>query len=193
MNLEEIKKAIMEDPENEEFTKRGIKPLYTAFSESKVALIGQAPGRVAEENGVVWLDKSGDRLREWLGVTKEEFYDSKVFSILPMDFYFLGKGESGDLPPRKDFASKWHPLILENMKELELIVLIGSYATKYYLKEKSGFKLTDVVMHYEDYLPKYFPIIHPSPRNQIWIVEHTWFIKEVVPALQEKIKKITGF
>lgn len=190
MTLEEIRQEIMNAPENQQYTQEGWQPVYTAYKDAKILIIGQAPGRKAQESGIVWDDESGVRLRNWLDVSKEEFYDSHMFAVLPMDFYFQGVGKSGDLPPRKDFAEKWHPKLIEAMPNIQLTLLVGSYAVKYYLNEKSGFKLTDVVENFEYYLPKYFPLIHPSPRNQIWMVEHPWFKADVIPVLQKMVKKI---
>ena len=107
-----------------------------------------------------------------------------------MDFYFPGTGKSGDLPPRKDFADKWHPRLLELMPDLKLTLLVGSYATKRYLKLKSSASLTQVVKDYHDYLPEFFPLVHPSPRNQIWMKKNPWFDQTVIPDLQELVAQI---
>lgn len=104
-----------------------------------------------------------------------------------MDFYYPGKAKSGDKPPRGSIAKKWHPKLIASMPNLQLIVLIGSYAQKYYLHLARTEKITDVVKNYKSYLPKYFPIIHPSPRNNIWLNRNPWFEKEVVPRLQAKV------
>ena len=164
-----IAEEIRRDPENASFTKRGIDPLFFAGPECRIMIVGQAPGRVAEESGIVWNDRSGDRLRDWMGIDRDTFYNSGKLAIVPMDFYFPGTGKSGDLPPRKDFADKWHPRMLELMPDLKLTILVGSYATKRYLKLKSSASLTQVVKDYHDYLPDFFPRVHPSPRNQIWM------------------------
>ena len=145
--LEDITKAIMADPENKEFTEQGIKPLFAAPRNARINIVGQAPGLKTQEAGLYWKDKSGDRLREWLGVDEETFYHSGYFAVLPMDFYFPGHGKSGDLPPRKDFADKWHQPILELLPDIELTILIGQYAQKYYLHQKGNIKLTEIVQH----------------------------------------------
>ena len=123
-----IAEEIRNDPENASFTKRGIDPLFFAGPDCRIMIVGQAPGRVAEESGIVWNDRSGDRLREWMGIDRDTFYNSGKLAIVPMDFYFPGTGKSGDLPPRKDFADKWHPRLLELMPDLKLTILVGSYA-----------------------------------------------------------------
>ena len=132
-NIQKIFDAIVADKENEYFTKAGIKPLFSAPDNAKVMIVGQAPGIKAQEAGKYWCDRSGDRLREWMGVDEKTFYESDVFAIIPMDFYYPGKGKSGDLPPRKGFAAKWHPKILKELTNIDLIILIGQYAQKYYL------------------------------------------------------------
>ena len=185
-----IAEEIRKDPENASFTKRGIDPLFFAGPDCRIMIVGQAPGRVAEESGIVWNDRSGDRLRDWMGIDRDTFYNSGKLAIVPMDFYFPGTGKSGDLPPRKDFADKWHPRLLELMPDLKLTILVGSYATKRYLKLKSSASLTQVVKDYRDYLPEFFPLVHPSPRNQIWMKKNPWFDQTVIPDLQELVAQI---
>lgn len=184
---ETIKEAIMNDPEKASFTQQNIEPLFSAPEHAKIAVIGQAPGIKAQNSGKYWNDQSGIRLREWMGVTNAQFYESDLFAILPMDFYYPGKGKSGDLPPRKDFGPKWHPLILKELPNIELIILVGTYAQNYYLKETKYRTLTETVAHYERYLPTYFPIVHPSPLNGRWLKNNPWFVEKVVPALQKRI------
>ena len=123
--LSQIKNAIMADPQNRTFTERGIEPLFAAPTSARINIVGQAPGVKAEQTRLYWNDKSGDRLREWLGVDRETFYHSDLFAVIPMDFYYPGKGKSGDLPPRKGFAEKWHPKILADLPNIELTILIG--------------------------------------------------------------------
>ena len=185
-----IAEEIRKDPENASFTKRGIDPLFFAGADCRIMIVGQAPGRVAEESGIVWNDRSGDRLREWMGIDRDTFYNSGKLAIVPMDFYFPGTGKSGDLPPRKDFADKWHPRLLELMPDLKRTILVGSYATKRYLKLKSSASLTQVVKDYRDYLPEFFPLVHPSPRNQIWMKKNPWFDQTVIPDLQKLVAQI---
>ncbi|HFR3774327.1 TPA: uracil-DNA glycosylase family protein [Streptococcus suis] len=189
MELVEIEKAIMKDAANQAFTNKGIAPLFQAPSTAKILIIGQAPGLKTQEKGRLFDDASGDNLRQWLGVDRQTFYKSGQFAILPMDFYYPGKGKSGDLPPRKDFAPKWHQLILDQLPKLELTLLVGNYAQTYYL-EKSQRNLTERVKHADDYLPTYFPLPHPSPRNNIWQAKNPWFQAEIIPQLQKIIAKI---
>ena len=190
--MEAIKEAIMADPMNKNYTDQGIPPLFAAPKTARINIIGQAPGLKTQEAGLYWKDKSGDRLREWLGVNEDFFYNSGMFAVLPMDFYYPGKGKSGDLPPRKGFASKWHPEILKDLPDIQLTLLIGQYANDAYLNLPKKVKLTDIVENYQAYLPDYFPLVHPSPRNQIWMAKHPWFEETVVPDLQKRVQEIIG-
>lgn len=189
-SLEEITKAIMADSQNKVFTEKNIEPLFAAPKTARINIVGQAPGIKAQESRLYWNDKSGDRLREWMGVDYDTFYHSGYFAVIPMDFYYPGKGKSGDLPPRKGFAQKWHQPILDLLPDIQLTILIGNYAQKYYLHQKSSVKLTNTVAHYKKYLPDYFPLVHPSPRNQIWMSKHPWFEAQVVPDLKKIIQQI---
>lgn len=187
--LTQIKNAIMADPQNQPFTERGIEPLFAAPTGAKINIVGQAPGVKAEQTRLYWNDKSGDRLREWLGVDREIFYHSDLFAVIPMDFYYPGKGKSGDLPPRKGFAEKWHPRILADLPNIELTILIGQYAQKYYLPENT-LNVTETVKNYIKFLPHFLPLVHPSPRNQLWLAKNPWFEQEVVPRLQQRVQEI---
>ena len=189
MTLAKIKEAIINDPDNAAFGKKGWEPVYTAHKSAKILIIGQAPGRIAQESGIPWSDLSGDNLRSWLRVSKEEFYDEKLFALIPMDFYFPGSKERGDVPPRKGFAEKWHPLILKNMPNIQLTILIGQYSQELYLGTKRKKTLTETVRSYNEYLPQYLPLVHPSPRNNIWQKKNPWFKSELIPKLHKIVKK----
>lgn len=182
--IDVIYEEIMADPLNADFTKRGIPPLFKAPEEATMAIIGQAPGRKAEETRLFWNDPSGDRLREWMGLSREVFYNSNRIAQLPMDFYYPGKAKTGDVPPRKEFAAKWHPQIIEQLPNLKTILLVGSYSQKEYLGKRRHRNLTETVRHYQDYLPEFFPLVHPSPLNQRWLKINPWFEEEVVPELR---------
>ncbi|MDN6035307.1 MAG: uracil-DNA glycosylase family protein [Lactococcus lactis] len=188
--FKEIFEAIKADPQNKKYTKDGIEPLYSVHKEAKICIIGQAPGIRAQESRLFWNDPSGDRLRDWLGIDRTTFYESNKISILPLDFYFPGKGKSGDLPPRAGFAQKWHKELLEEMPEIELFILVGSYAIKYYLNLKSSAKTTEVIHDFEAYLPKYFPLVHPSPRNNMWLAKNPWFEPELLPELKKRVAQL---
>ena len=187
--LDEITSSIIADPQNKDFTDRGIFPLFSAPKTARINIVGQAPGLKAEQTRLYWNDKSGDRLREWLGVDYDYFYNSGMFAVLPMDFYYPGKGKSGDLPPRSGFAEKWHSQILENLPNIQLTLLIGQYAQKFYLSDNKN-NVTETVKNYQKFLPHFIPLVHPSPRNQFWIERNPWFGEKVIPDLQKLVKRI---
>lgn len=188
MLFEEIKNEIMSDPMNESYTKRGIPPLFKASEEARIVIVGQAPGRKAEETNLFWNDLSGDRLREWMGISREVFYSTNRIAQLPMDFYYPGKAKSGDAPPRKGFAKKWHPLILKEMPNVKTIILIGNYAQEYYLNKRREENLTETVRNFKKYLPEFFPLVHPSPLNLGWLKKNPWFETDVLPILKEIVR-----
>ena len=188
-NLDEITSSIIADPQTKDFTQRGIFPLFSAPKTARINIVGQAPGLKAEQTRLYWNDKSGDRLRDWLGVDYDYFYNSGIFAVLPMDFYYPGKGKSGDLPPRSGFAEKWHPQILENLPNIQLTLLIGQYAQKFYLSDNKN-NVTETVKNYQKFLPHFIPLVHPSPRNQFWIERNPWFGEKVIPDLQKLVKRI---
>lgn len=190
MSLKAIQQAIIDDPDNEWARKLGYMPVYTASTASKIILVGQAPGRKAQDSMTPWNDMSGDRLRAWLRVSREEFYDTKNFALIPMDFYYPGKGAHGDLPPRKHFAPKWHPLLLAEMRNVSLILPIGWYAQKYYLGTRVKQNLTHTVAAYTEFLPDFLPLVHPSPLNFRWRSQNPWFEKEVVPVASNLVRSI---
>ena len=189
-SFEQLKQEIMADSDNKKYTDEGIEPLFSTPKTAKILIIGQAPGIKAQESKIFFNDKSGIKLREWMGIDDEIFYKSGLIGVVPMDFYYPGKGKSGDLPPRKDFAKKWHAKVLELMPNLELIVLVGKYAQDYYLGNDKKQNLTETVYNYKQYLPRYFPIVHPSPLNFHWHNKNPWFIEEVAPELQKRVKEI---
>ena len=160
------------------------KPVVQAHTDSKIIIIGQAPGLKVQNSGIPWDDQSGNELRRWLNVTKEQFYNPELFALIPMGFCYPGKGKSGDLPPRPECAPLWHKKLLEAITNPQLILLIGQYAQKYYLGNKLKSTLTDTVKAYSEFLPHYLPLVHPSPRNKIWQKKNPWFEQEIVPQLQ---------
>jgi uracil-DNA glycosylase len=174
-------------PSNAWARERGYRPVWAGSPSARIAIIGQAPGRSAQESGIPWDDASGVRLRRWLGVRDDEFYDPALFAIVPMDFYFPGKGTSGDLPPRQDFAPRWHARILAGMPDITLRVLVGAYAQRFYLAGRAKANLTQTVRSYREYLPAEFPLVHPSPLNFRWHATNPWFTAEVVPELARQV------
>ena len=170
----------------------GPRPVLSADVDSKIVIIGQAPGTKVHASGVPWDDASGKQLRKWLGVTNEDFYDPKKFAIVPMGFCYPGKGKSGDLPPRPECAPQWHQSLFDNMPNVELVILIGMYAQNYYLKKRAKKTLTETVRNYKEYITNYLVLPHPSPRNRFWLTKNPWFEENVVPEMQQKIITLLG-
>lgn len=165
----------------------GPRPIVSAHPESKIAIIGQAPGSKVHQTGVPWDDPSGKQLRKWLGVTDEQFYDERLLALIPMGFCYPGRGKSGDLPPRPECAPLWHQSLLDQMPKLKLTILIGQYAQVRYLGDAMEKNLTETVKNYKSYLPKYMVLPHPSPRNRFWLSKNPWFEEEVIPQLQKAV------
>ena len=166
------------------------RPIYQFHSNAKIIIIAQAPGQIAHDKGIPFDDLSGDNLRSWLGVTKAQFYNPELFAIMPMGFCFPGKGKSGDLPPRKECAPQWHNKIIAQLDHLELIILVGKYAQDYYLKDNPYKNLTKTVINYHEFLPRFFPLVHPSPLNFRWHGKNKWFKEEIIPVLQNTVANI---
>jgi len=168
----------------------GPKPILAGNAKSKIAIVSQAPGRIAHESGIPFMDPSGKNLRNWLGVDQDTFYNEDYFAIAPMGFCYPGKGKGGDLPPRFECAPTWHPQLFEMLKGLEIKLLIGQYSQKAYLGKERKRTLTDTVKSFAEYLPEYFPLPHPSPRNGIWMRNNPWFEEDVIQALRQKVKQL---
>ena len=163
------------------------RPILRAGSTARVLLVGQAPGRKVHATGIPWNDPSGDRLRQWMNLPREEFYDEARIAIIPMGFCYPGTGAHGDLPPRPECAPLWHPRLRAALPHIGLTLLIGSYAQAHYLGPRARKSLADTVQAWREYLPEFLPLPHPSPRNQRWFKAHPWFEAEVVPELQRRV------
>lgn len=187
--FDKIIKKLKEDSRNKSYTERSIPPIFQVSPKAQILIIGQAPGKKVEESLIPFNDKSGEKLVQWMGIDRDTFYSEKI-AILPMDFYYPGKGKTGDLPPRSFIAKEYHKDILDLMPDIKLTVLIGSYSMKYYLGKGMKENLTETVRSYKEYLPKYFPIVHPSPLNFRWQKANPWFEGEVVPVLRDVVVKI---
>lgn len=157
--------------------------------DARVLIAGQAPGRRVHESGVPFDDASGERLREWMGVTREVFYDPKHVAILPMGFCYPGSKKSGDLPPRPECAPAWRGRLLARLRSLEITLVIGQYAQAYHLAERHA-SLTDAVKSWRTYWPAVVPMPHPSPRNRLWIRRNPWFEAELLPSLRARLTKV---
>lgn len=167
----------------------GARPVLQAHPNARILIAGQAPGRKVHASGVPFDDASGDRLRNWLGVTRDEFYDPQKIAILPMGFCFPGTGKSGDLPPRPECAPAWRKQLLEQLRKVELTIVLGQYAQKYHIGEAS-ISLTELVRSWRSYWPELIPLPHPSPRNNIWLKRNPWFEEEVLPALNSRVAEV---
>ncbi|HSN73148.1 MAG TPA: uracil-DNA glycosylase family protein [Steroidobacteraceae bacterium] len=168
----------------------GPRPVLRAAPEARVLIVGQAPGTRVHATGIPWNDPSGDRLREWLAVDRGTFYDPSRFAIVPTGLCYPGKGRSGDLPPRPECAPTWHPRLRELLPGIELTVLVGQYAQAYYLGKRCKPTLTETVRAWREYLPRYLPTPHPSPRNIGWLKRNPWFTAEILPALREQVRAL---
>ncbi|WP_232305518.1 uracil-DNA glycosylase family protein [Gilvimarinus polysaccharolyticus] len=165
------------------------KPILQVDSNAKILIAAQAPGLLAHDAGRPFDDPSGDRLRRWLGVSPQQFYDPTLFALLPMGFCYPGTRVGGDLPPRPECAPKWRQEVLEYLEQIELTLIIGQYAQAYHLP--NGKKtLTERVQNWRNHLPQQLPLPHPSGRNNRWLAKNLWFEKEVVPALQHRVQEV---
>jgi uracil-DNA glycosylase len=169
----------------------GPRPILRAQTSSRLLIIGQAPGTKVHESGVPWQDASGERLREWLGISVEQFYDESVVAIIPMGFCYPGRdAKGGDLPPRPECAPLWHPRLLSHLLDIELTLLIGGYAQKRALGAQAKNTVTATVENWRDYLPNYFALPHPSWRTLHWEKKNPWFTGELLPALRDRVAQI---
>lgn len=167
----------------------GPRPVVQVHSAARILIAGQAPGRKVHATGIPFNDASGDRLRAWLGISREVFYDPEQVAILPMGFCFPGTGRSGDLPPRPECAPTWRAKLLAQMTNRQLTVVIGQYAQAYHLPD-AGASLTGVVQAWRKFWPDTIPLPHPSPRNNLWLKRNPWFENEVLPALRARVAGI---
>ncbi|MFO1517849.1 MAG: uracil-DNA glycosylase family protein [Lysobacterales bacterium] len=170
----------------------GPRPVLRSRASARLLIVGQAPGTRVHASGIPWNDPSGERLRAWLGIDRDAFYDEARVAIVPMGFCYPGKGRSGDLPPRAECAQTWHPQLLPQLPRIELTLLIGQYAQRYFLGTARGDDLTATVRAYRDYLPRCLPLPHPSPRNIGWFRRNPWFESEVLPTLRRRVQALLG-
>ncbi len=168
----------------------GPRPVLRASPSARLLIVGQAPGTRVHASGIPWDDASGERLRDWLQLDRDTFYDERRIAIVPMGLCYPGRGKSGDLPPRPECAATWHPRLLPLLTEVECVLLVGQYAQRYLLGERCGTTLTDTVRRWRDYAPRYLPLPHPSPRNQLWLRRNPWFADDVLPALRNTVSNL---
>src|SRR6185437_15008925 len=168
----------------------GPRPVVRGLPSARLLITSQAPGTKVHETGLSFNDRSGDRLRDWLGVDHDTFYDERRIAILPMGLCYPGRYErGGDLPPRPECAPLWHERVLALLPKLELILLVGSYAIDHYLAERAKPRMADTVASWRDYLPRYFPLPHPSWRTVVFERKNPWFEEDVLPALRQRVRK----
>lgn len=166
----------------------GPKPVIRASHTARLLIVGQAPGTRVHASGLSWNDPSGDRLRDWMAIDRDIFYDEARIAVLPMGFCYPGKGARGDLPPRPECAALWRAPLHAALPQIEFTLLIGQYAQRYYLGKRKKATLADTVHAWREYLPHYLPLPHPSPRNILWFRRNPWFEREVVPALRAQVQ-----
>lgn len=167
------------------------RPILTGTEQARIRIIGQAPGTRVQKSGTPFTDPSGDRLREWLGVSQEEFYDETLIAITPMGFCFPGLTEKGsDKPPRKECAPLWQDRCSQSLTQVELTLLIGQYAQKHYLKDARGRSLTETVLQWREHWPDFVAMPHPSWRNNAWLKKNPWFERDVLPKVKSRIRSI---
>jgi uracil-DNA glycosylase len=167
----------------------GPRPVVQVHPLARILIAGQAPGRKVHETGVPFNDASGDRLRTWMGISREVFYDAKQIAILPMGFCFPGTGKSGDLPPRSECAPAWRAALLSHLRNLQLTLVIGQYAQAYHLPNE-GASVTEVVQAWRKNWPHTVPLPHPSPRNNLWLKRNAWFEEELIPVLRSRVSEV---
>jgi uracil-DNA glycosylase len=168
----------------------GARPVVHAAASARLLIVGQAPGRKVHETGVPWNDASGERLRAWMQTENSIFYDESKVAIIPMGFCYPGAAiNGGDNPPRPECAPLWHDRLIKQLPNLELTLLVGQYAQRYYLGRTAKRSMTETVDAFAEYGPRYFPLPHPSWRTTIWIKKNSWFEEKVLPRLREAVQK----
>jgi len=167
----------------------GPNPVLQCSASAKILIAGQAPGSRVHASGVPFDDASGERLRDWMGISRQVFYDAGRIAILPMGFCYPGSGKSGDLPPRPECAAQWRAALLEHMQQIELTLVLGQYAQRYHLQAGTG-SLTELVRSWREYWPAVLPLPHPSPRNNRWLSKNPWFAAELLPQLKSRTNQI---
>ncbi|QZD93755.1 uracil-DNA glycosylase family protein [Qipengyuania xiapuensis] len=165
----------------------GVRPVASFSPTARLLIIGQAPGSKVHETGIPWDDRSGDRLREWTGLSKEQMYDPSRVALVPMGFCYPGKASGGDMPPRPECAPQWHERVLDFLPEDRLTLLVGTYAQAHYLPQTRKLSMTERVRAFHDFLPRFLPLPHPAWRSAIWMKQNPWFEAKVLPVLREAV------
>lgn len=165
----------------------GVRPVVSFSSSARLVIIGQAPGSKVHGSGIPWDDASGDRLREWTGLTKEEMYDPARVALVPMGFCYPGKASGGDKPPRPECFPAWHARVVAELPGDRLTLLVGSYAQAAYLPQARKLSMTERVRRFREYLPEALPLSHPAWRSTLWMRQNPWFAEEVLPVLRDVV------
>jgi len=168
----------------------GPRPVFLVGKGARLMIVGQAPGRRVHETGIPWNDPSGDQLRAWLRMDRAQFYDTRRVAIVPTGLCYPGSGERGDLPPRPECAPLWQPRFRAALPGIRLTLLVGMHAQAYFLGRRRKKSLAQTVRAWREYLPEFFPLPHPSPRNRLWMKNNPWFVKEVLPALRRRVRAL---
>ncbi|MHB1173520.1 MAG: uracil-DNA glycosylase family protein [Sulfuriferula sp.] len=169
----------------------GPRPVLRAVNTARILIVGQAPGIRVHTSGIPWDDPSGERLRAWMGVDKDVFYDASRIAIIPMGYCYPGRGAHGDMPPRRECATLWLDQLLARLPQIELTLLVGQYAQRHFLGPRRKSTLAETVKAWREYAPQYLPLPHPSPRNQPWLKHHPWFVQQLVPLLRARVETLT--
>jgi len=168
----------------------GPRPIVQMHRDARILIAGQAPGQITHHKGIPFDDPSGERLRDWLGVDRETFYDPHKFAIIPMGFCYPGKGKGGDLPPRPECAQKWRSALLATLENIELTLVVGQYALEWHLGAQRAKTLTQTVANWRQHWPQTLPLPHPSPRNMRWFKQNPWYEAEILPVLKTRVRAI---
>jgi uracil-DNA glycosylase len=163
-----------------------------AASPARILIVGQAPGARVHASGVPWDDASGERLRAWMGIDRDVFYDASRIAIIPMGYCYPGRGGGGDLPPRRECAQLWLDLLLARLPHIELTLLVGLHAQRHFLGTRRGPTLLATLERWRDFAPQYLPLPHPSPRNTPWFQRNAWFERELLPTLRARVASLSG-
>ena len=184
--VEQVKNCSFCEPE----LAHNANPLFQIHPNAKILIAGHAPGKKAHQSGIPFDDPSGQRLRQWLGITTEQFYNPELVALLPMGFCYPGTGKQGDFPPRPECEPAWRSSLLSHLQSIEITLVLGRYALDYHFNHRGT--LTELVVDWQSHWPRRVPLPHPSPRNNRWLKNNPWFEADLIPLLQTKINQIVA-
>ena len=189
--LAELLTAVRQCRACEQHLPLGPRPVLQAGDAARILIVGQAPGARVHASGIPWDDPSGERLRTWMGIDAARFYDASQIAIIPMGYCYPGRGNGGDLPPRRECASLWLDHLLTKLPQIEMTLLVGLHAQRHFLGNRRKQSLTETVKAWREFAPEYLPLPHPSARNTPWFRRNPWFEHELLPLLGERIKSLS--